>query len=65
MSIEDENEISDIASRIINAARDDDRRVIIIASLKLLHSRGYRQGYKDAMKDASLGKDRRVVAHLN
>lgn len=35
------------------------------AALQLFYNMGYRNGYNEAMIDAEVGRDQRVVAHLN
>ena len=41
------------------------QRASLRASLQLFYNIGYRNGYHEAMADAEVGRDQRVVAHLN
>ena len=41
------------------------QRASLRASLQLFYNIGYRNGYNEAMADAKVGRDQRVVAHLN
>ena len=41
------------------------QRASLRASLQLFYNIGYRNGYNEAMADAEVGRDQRVVAHLN
>ena len=63
---EDEKDLAGAVEKVLAYAADAAmQRVALSAALKLFHSKGYRAGYGDAMKDAAEGKDRRVKAHLN
>ena len=41
------------------------QRASLKSSLRLFYNIGYRNGYNEAMADAEVGRDQRVVAHLN
>lgn len=43
----------------------ESQRASLRASLQLFYNIGYRNGYNEAMADAEVGRDQRVVAHLN
>ena len=47
------------------AGNPESQRASLRASLHLFYSIGYRNGYNEAMADAEVGRDQRVVAHLN
>ena len=50
---------------IKHAGNPESQRVSLRASLHLFYNIGYRNGYNEAMADAEVGRDQRVVAHLN
>ena len=66
MTAEDEKDMAAVVEKVLSYAENPDaQRTALFASIRLFHSKGYREGYNDAMRDAKAGKDRRVVAHLN
>lgn len=66
MTVENEKDLTDTVDKVLSHAGDlAAQRIALSASLRLFHSKGYRDGYNDAMHDAKAGKDKRVVAHLN
>lgn len=48
-----------------HAGNSESQRTSLRASLQLFYNIGYRNGYNEAMADAEVGRDQRVVAHLN
>lgn len=48
-----------------HAGNPESQRASLRASLHLFYNIGYRNGYNEAMADAEVGRDQRVVAHLN
>ena len=66
MTLEEEKDMAGVAEKVISHVVNlSSMKTALLAALRLFHSMGYRSGYADAMNDAKLGKDRRVIAHLN
>ena len=66
MTLEEEKDMAGVAEKVIlHAVNLSSMKTALLAALRLFYSMGYRSGYVDAMNDAKLGKDRRVIAHLN
>ena len=66
MTLEEEKDMAGVAEKVIlHAVNLSSMKTALLAALRLFYSMGYRSGYVDAMNDAKLGKDRRVIAHFN
>ena len=66
MSIEDELEMSRIVETVMRfASSPDSQRKSMSAAFRYWWLKGHETGYNEAMTDAKVGKDKRVVAHLN
>ena len=66
MSPEEEQDLEKIVELVLkHAGSHEYQRASLRASLQLFYNIGHRNGYNEAMADAEVGRDRRVVAHLN
>ena len=66
MSLEEEKYLEKIIDTILKYSSDPKaQRTSLRAALRLFYSCGHRNGYNEAMADVKVGKDKRVVAHLN
>ena len=66
MTLEEEKDMAGVAEKVISHAVNlSSMKTALLSALRLFHSMGYRSGYVDAMNDTKLGKDRRVIMHLN
>lgn len=66
IDFEEEKDLENIVNLVLKQAIDfNAQKTSLSAALRLFYSRGYRVGYNEAMKDAKMGKDKRVAAHLN
>ena len=66
MSPEADKDLENIVEMVLmHAGSPESQRASLRASLQLFYNIGYRNGYNEAMADAKVGKDQRVVAHLN
>ena len=66
MDIEEEKDLENIVNLVLKQASDSNaQKTSLNAAIRLFYSRGYQAGYDEAMKDAKVGKDKRVIAHLN
>jgi hypothetical protein len=65
MSIEEEKDLLKTVELVLKHASDPKaQRTSLRAALRLYYSMGHRNGYNEAMTDAAVGKDKRVVAHV-
>ena len=66
MSLEEEQDLEKTIELVLKHAGNlESQRTSLRAALQLFYSKGYRNGYNEAMADARAGRDKRVVAHLN
>ena len=66
MSLEEEQELEKTVELVLkHAGNPESQRISLRAALRLFYSMGHRNGYNEAMADAKVGRDQRVVAHLN
>ena len=66
MSPAEEQDLENIIKLVLkHAGNPESQRASLRASLQLFYNIGYRNGYNEAMADAKVGRDQRVVAHLN
>ena len=66
MSPEEEQDLEKIVELVLkHAGSPEYQRASLRASLQLFYNIGHRNGYNEAMADAEVGRDQRVVAHLN
>ena len=66
MSPEEEKDLKKTVELVLkHAGSPEYQRASLRASLQLFYNIGYRNGYNEAMADAKVGRDQRVVAHLN
>lgn len=66
MSSAEEQDIEKTIETVLKHAFDPKaQRTSLRAALRLYYSIGHRNGYNEAMADAAVGKDKRVVVHLN
>ena len=66
MSLEEEQDLEKTVELVLkHAGSPEYQRASLKASLRLFYNIGYRNGYNEAMADAKVGRDQRVVAHLN
>lgn len=64
--LEEEKDLTKTVEQVLKHASDPKaQRTSLRAALRLYYSMGYQNGYSEAMADAKVGKDKRVVAHLN
>lgn len=65
MSIEEEKDLLKTVKLVLKHASNPDlQRTSLVAALRLYYSMGHQNGYNEAMADAAIGKDKRVVAHV-
>ena len=64
MSPEEEQDLEKTIELVLTGSPEY-QRTSLRASLQLFYNIGYRNGYNEAMADAEVGRDQRVVAHLN
>ena len=62
MSPEEEQDLEKTVELVL---KSEYQRASLRASLQLFYNIGYRNGYNEAMADAEVGRDQRVVVHLN
>ena len=66
MSPVEEQDLENIIKLVLkHAGNPESQRASLRASLQLFYNIGYRNGYNEAMADAEVGRDQRVVVHLN
>ena len=66
MSPTEEQDLENTVELVLkHAGNFESQRTSLRAALRLFYSIGHRNGYNEAMADAKIGKDKRVVAHLN
>ena len=66
MPLEEERDLEKTVEQVLKyAGNPESQRTSLKAALRLYYSMGHRNGYNEAMADAKIGKDKRVVAHLN
>ena len=66
MSPEEEHDLEKTVELVLkHAGNPESQRASLRASRQRCYNIGYRNGYDEAMADAEVGKDQRVVAHLN
>ena len=66
MSTAEEQDLEKTIELVLkHAGNPESQRASLRASLQLFYNIGYRNGYNEAMADAEVGRDQRVVVHLN
>ena len=66
MSPIEKQDLENIVETVLKQSSDPKaQRASLRAALRIYYSMGYRNGYNEAMADAKVGRDQRVVAHLN
>lgn len=66
MPLEEEKDLAKTVEQVLKHASDPKaQRTSLRAALRLYYSMGHQNGYNEAMADTKVGKDKRVVAHLN
>ena len=66
MSPAEEQDLEKIVELVLkHAGNPESQRTSLRAAFHLFYSIGHQNGYNEAMDDAKVGKDKRVVAHLN
>lgn len=66
MNSEEEKDLEKTVKLVLKYADNPEtQRTSLRVALQLFYNMGHRNGYNEAMVDAKVGKDKRVVAHLN
>ena len=66
ISLEEENDLEKIVETVLKYSSDPKaQRISLRAAFRFFYLKGHQEGYNEAMADVKVGKDKRVVAHLN